>query len=278
MVRHDIVSYLRAQLKQFSVEDLRKQLASEGVNNIDFEDSLAIARQANDSNGRLFRRQRSLGYDMVVYALAFLASITISGIYGFIFWVDRPGGGVFLTLLIICFVLCNAYSAGAWGASSLTIGQRLGSVQIVRPDGQPAGTLRRLARNAAFWSILTAPIVVFIYFKSAGLAWLLGVFTLFSLWNILGLIGFVEGLYEVISRTRVDRVELEQDAESERLRLLSKFWRMVILVGPPLLLLRVFLIIVNSYSVLHLLALLLGPLYILLILIYIPFILRWKVD
>ena len=46
MLRPDVVDYLRDNLKSFPVEVLRKQLVDEGVNDVDFSDSLAAALRA----------------------------------------------------------------------------------------------------------------------------------------------------------------------------------------------------------------------------------------
>lgn len=46
MLRPDVVEYLREHLKTFPVDVLRKQLAEEGVGDVDFNDSLAQALRA----------------------------------------------------------------------------------------------------------------------------------------------------------------------------------------------------------------------------------------
>ncbi len=46
MLRPDVVDYLKDHLKSFPVEILRKQLAEEGVTDIDFNDSLSAALRA----------------------------------------------------------------------------------------------------------------------------------------------------------------------------------------------------------------------------------------
>jgi hypothetical protein len=46
MLRPDVVEYLKDNLKSFPVEVLRKQLADEGVGDVDFTDSLAAALRA----------------------------------------------------------------------------------------------------------------------------------------------------------------------------------------------------------------------------------------
>lgn len=46
MLRPEVVSYLQQNLKKFPVEDLRRQLASEGVSDLEFDDALAIALRA----------------------------------------------------------------------------------------------------------------------------------------------------------------------------------------------------------------------------------------
>lgn len=46
MLRPDVVDYLREHLKTFPVDVLRKQLAEEGVSDVDFNDSLAQALRA----------------------------------------------------------------------------------------------------------------------------------------------------------------------------------------------------------------------------------------
>jgi hypothetical protein len=44
MVRPEVVDYLRENLTKFQAEDLRLQLKDEGVTEVDFQDSLAVAR------------------------------------------------------------------------------------------------------------------------------------------------------------------------------------------------------------------------------------------
>lgn len=46
MLRPDVVDYLRDNLKSFPVEILRKQLAEEGISDVDFSDSLSAALRA----------------------------------------------------------------------------------------------------------------------------------------------------------------------------------------------------------------------------------------
>jgi len=44
MVRPEVVDYLRENLSKFQAEDLRRQLNQEGVSDVDFDDSLVVAR------------------------------------------------------------------------------------------------------------------------------------------------------------------------------------------------------------------------------------------
>jgi hypothetical protein len=50
MVKPDVVAYLKEHLKQHTVEDLRRQLSSEGVCAEDFQDSLNAAMKAPSAN------------------------------------------------------------------------------------------------------------------------------------------------------------------------------------------------------------------------------------
>jgi hypothetical protein len=54
MVRHEVVAYLQANLKQHPAEELRRQLAEEGVSDEDFEDSLKAALREPRRTGVLW--------------------------------------------------------------------------------------------------------------------------------------------------------------------------------------------------------------------------------
>jgi len=46
MVKTEVVAYLQGNLKRYPIDALRKQLAQEGVNDVDFDDSLKVAMRA----------------------------------------------------------------------------------------------------------------------------------------------------------------------------------------------------------------------------------------
>ncbi len=82
MLRPDVVEYLKTHLQSFPTETLRRQLAEEGVSDVDFNDSLAQAlREPAPAKTSSKARPRTASRAALAFLLVGAAAILSIGIY-----------------------------------------------------------------------------------------------------------------------------------------------------------------------------------------------------
>ena len=81
MLRPDVVDYLKDNLKSFPVETLRKQLADEGVTDVDFSDSLAAALRAPTTAAKTVPLKPKTGMAALAFLCVGVAIILSIGFY-----------------------------------------------------------------------------------------------------------------------------------------------------------------------------------------------------
>lgn len=85
MINADVVAYLQANIKQFPIEDLRRQLFEEGISEEDFDDSLKAAFGASKNNKlppRALLKRLLLGAAAGLATLAAVAWLNSSAPHG----------------------------------------------------------------------------------------------------------------------------------------------------------------------------------------------------
>lgn len=78
MLRPDVVEYLRENLKTYPVDILRKQLAEEGINDVDFNDSLAQALRAPTTVSKTLSKGKSKASTAAIAFLCVGVAVIVS--------------------------------------------------------------------------------------------------------------------------------------------------------------------------------------------------------
>ncbi len=81
MLRPDVVEYLREHLKSYPVDILRKQLAEEGVPDVDFNDSLAVALRAPTTVKTVSKTRSKASTAALAFLCTGVAIIISAGLY-----------------------------------------------------------------------------------------------------------------------------------------------------------------------------------------------------
>lgn len=87
MVEPDVVAYLQANLKNYPIEQLRSQLASEGVSEVDFDEALKAALRG-PAPGAAAARAKPKGKAAALFLVVGIAAI--AGLAAFVALTEKP--------------------------------------------------------------------------------------------------------------------------------------------------------------------------------------------